>query len=1320
MFGVLLSAQVKIGDNPTTVGASSLLELESTTKALLITRVPNTASIAAPVNGMLIYDISSSCVKGYQNGAWTDCIGSNSLINAILVQIGNEGDSPNLVPSEVTVTQLSLLGVTAIVTANQGAYQSYIDANPNSLSSPATIAEVQTMITAVNTFVATVLTQIGNEGDRPNVVSSVVTTSQLSSLGVTGVNSNNQIAYQSYIDANPSLFSAPATIAEVQAMVTTVNTNILSILAQIGYEGDSPNSVSSGVTVTQLNQLPVTGVVAGYQSAYQTFIDTNPDLFSEPATVVEVQAMITTFNNSQNVLIQIGNEGDNPNSVTSVVTTTQLAAIIGVNTSNIIEANQVAYQAYIDANPNLFDTPATVAQVNGMLIAVNLSQTVLAQIGAEGDSPNVMPSVVTIAQLTSIIGVNSNNVIASNQSDYQAYIDANPNLFDAPATIAQVNAMLDLINNSANNILIQIGNEADSPNQVPSVVTTTQLSQLTVTGVVAGYQSAYQAYIDANPNLFAAPATVTEVQAMVNAVNESQTVLAQIGAEGDSPNVTLSVVTITQLTSIIGVNPSNVIASNQSDYQAYIDANPNLFDAPATVAQVIAMLAVVNASQAVLIQIGNEGDSPDLVHSVVTIAQINTILPAITGVVASNQAAYQAYIDANPNLFSVPATALEVQAMVTIVNTSNGTALVSDYFCSTGSTGKLSKNTTVLGVTQTITATVVSVGSYSVATTANGVTFAASGTFTSTGAQNIVLVATGTPIAVGNNTFTLNTTPNCSFTRPTNDGSSNGTAVVAGYSCSTGSTGSLVSGNAVSGVTQTITATVTNVGTYSISATANGVNFAASGTFTSTGNQNIVLTATGTPITGGNISFVLNTTPNCTFGRAVIDSSSNGSANVSAYACSTSSAGILTKGNSVSGVTQTITATVNTAGTYSITTTANGVTFAASGTFTGTGAQNIVLVATGTPTVVGNNTFTLNTTPNCTFTRPTNHASSNGTSIIASLFCLSGPLYTSGTMTAGVPVSNVTQTIAVYPDTLGTYSIAATANGVTFAATGTFTSWGYQEIILTATGTPVSAGPFTFALNTTPSCSFERFVFGNGSDPANPGKSCNQIKTNFPSSTDGVYWLDLDESSTYTPTQMYCDMTTSGGGWTLVLKSMANNNDFIYGSQNWSTSGAVLNKTDFNLSGTTNSLYDSYTGLKGSSIRLDFLTISDININLPTQESVFYYATRQTIIASSVQCHTTPPAFYEGGQWQLQTGSTAKVTNLNSNNTGVRLGITADNQSNAGDGFYNWDSSVGVGIYTNSNVSNFGSGVTSWSGDACPGVYAGAGPGFYKCLVFIR
>jgi uncharacterized protein (TIGR02145 family) len=104
------------------------------------------------------------------------------------------------------------------------------------------------------------------------------------------------------------------------------------------------------------------------------------------------------------------------------------------------------------------------------------------------------------------------------------------------------------------------------------------------------------------------------------------------------------------------------------------------------------------------------------------------------------------------------------------------------------------------------------------------------------------------------------------------DPSSNGTAVVSAYTCSTASAGTMILGTAVSGVTQTITATVTTVGTYSISTTANGVTFAGSGTFAGTGAQIIVLTATGTPTaaTASPYSYTLNTTPNCSFTRVVL------------------------------------------------------------------------------------------------------------------------------------------------------------------------------------------------------------------------------------------------------------------------------------------------------------------------------------------------------------------------------------------------------------------------------------------------------------------
>ena len=54
-------------------------------------------------------------------------------------------------------------GITGVVNANEDAYQDYIDANPDSFSSPATLAEVQAMITAVNTAQTSILAQIGNE-----------------------------------------------------------------------------------------------------------------------------------------------------------------------------------------------------------------------------------------------------------------------------------------------------------------------------------------------------------------------------------------------------------------------------------------------------------------------------------------------------------------------------------------------------------------------------------------------------------------------------------------------------------------------------------------------------------------------------------------------------------------------------------------------------------------------------------------------------------------------------------------------------------------------------------------------------------------------------------------------------------------------------------------------------------------------------------------------------------------------------------------------------------------------------------------------------
>jgi hypothetical protein len=65
-------AQVGIGTISPVSGA--LLELKSTDKALLLSRVADApTAIAAPEDGMLVYDNSLNCFRSRENGVWTPC-----------------------------------------------------------------------------------------------------------------------------------------------------------------------------------------------------------------------------------------------------------------------------------------------------------------------------------------------------------------------------------------------------------------------------------------------------------------------------------------------------------------------------------------------------------------------------------------------------------------------------------------------------------------------------------------------------------------------------------------------------------------------------------------------------------------------------------------------------------------------------------------------------------------------------------------------------------------------------------------------------------------------------------------------------------------------------------------------------------------------------------------------------------------------------------------------------------------------------------------------------------------------------------------------
>jgi len=70
-----LFAQVGINIDSSDPDGSAMLDVKSTTLGLLPPRVADTNAISTPAEGLMIYDLSSHCMRYYNGTKWSNCIG---------------------------------------------------------------------------------------------------------------------------------------------------------------------------------------------------------------------------------------------------------------------------------------------------------------------------------------------------------------------------------------------------------------------------------------------------------------------------------------------------------------------------------------------------------------------------------------------------------------------------------------------------------------------------------------------------------------------------------------------------------------------------------------------------------------------------------------------------------------------------------------------------------------------------------------------------------------------------------------------------------------------------------------------------------------------------------------------------------------------------------------------------------------------------------------------------------------------------------------------------------------------------------------------
>lgn len=377
---------------------------------------------------------------------------------------------------------------------------------------------------------------------------------------------------------------------------------------------------------------------------------------------------------------------------------------------------------------------------------------------------------------------------------------------------------------------------------------------------------------------------------------------------------------------------------------------------------------------------------------------------------------------------------------------------------------------------------IIQTGTYVIKTdTLNGYSFSATGIVAVEGVNTIRLLASGRPVAPALDVFTVKfDTTSCQINIVvTGTGGGGGTA--ARFTL-------VGSPTTCTGVTQTnnfyanvptnasnyvdIKVDVQSAGTYTIATPViNGVSFAATGVLTIGTNQNIRLLADGNAPTaaGSTFNYAL-TTPapsasNCGFNLTVQAAPLPATYT---FNCATANVQGTYQANSAMTVANKMTIDINvtTAGSYNITSTMNGVTFAKAGVLPATPAvQTITLDATGTAgATVGVVNFILagGGGPNCsvpvTFTAaptPASYTFNCPTANVLGTYQANSAMTPANTMTIDVTVTAG-----------GPYTITTTMNGVTFSKSSTLPATpAVQTITLNATGTSGSTvGNVNFTL----------------------------------------------------------------------------------------------------------------------------------------------------------------------------------------------------------------------------------------------------------------
>ncbi|MBU3027368.1 hypothetical protein [Zobellia galactanivorans] len=237
-------AQVKIGDNPQTIDPSSILELESSNKVLVITRVDESqmASIV-PNRGAMVYNTTANCIYYYDGTAWISmCEAAGGLItdpelnaeSTIAITPTANGNTIEIAPNSINSEQIRDGGINGIDIQDGSIGQGKLQDN--------SVTQNKLAENSVGAFAL----------DNDNINLSDFTNDQgfITSADIVSANAGNSITP----DANGAAFFDASTLenniaANTTAIAADLDQSITNELQTLSISGDQL-TITNGNTIT--------------------------------------------------------------------------------------------------------------------------------------------------------------------------------------------------------------------------------------------------------------------------------------------------------------------------------------------------------------------------------------------------------------------------------------------------------------------------------------------------------------------------------------------------------------------------------------------------------------------------------------------------------------------------------------------------------------------------------------------------------------------------------------------------------------------------------------------------------------------------------------------------------------------------------------------------------------------------------------------------------------------------------------------------------------------------------------------------------------